>query len=101
MLKKPLPFQRISNGRKQPREREQASTLHVMIIGKVLNFWPQNSLPRLLSIEVSQKVFTGSPDLVRVRVDGRENIEQMLNIRILRGDPSCFFESGRAGSEVY
>ena len=71
-----------------------------MIIGKRFNLWPQHCLPRVVPTEEKQKADTGSPDLIRVRIDGHQDIEQMLNIRVLRDDPSCFSESGRSGIDV-
>jgi hypothetical protein len=45
-------------------------------------------------IEVLCKIGTGVPDIVRVWIDCCEDIEQVLDIYILRGDPPRFSEVG-------
>jgi hypothetical protein len=39
----------------------------------------------------------GVPDIVRVSIDRREDIEQMLDVDILRYNPLCFLKSGWFG----
>jgi hypothetical protein len=89
----------ISRRLKQQSEPVQAFWFGGVIIRKPLDPQPQHGLPRFAPAEVYQKAGASSPDFIRVRVDGREDIEQVLDIPILRGDPSRFSEFGRSGIE--
>ena len=45
-------------------------------------------------IEVLHEIVTGNPDVVQVCIDRCGDIEQVLDVNILRSDPPCFFEVG-------
>jgi hypothetical protein len=71
-----------------------------MVIGKAFDLRPQHSLPWFVPIEVLHEVATSIPDTTRVRVDGCEDIEQVLNVHILRPDPLRFLNPGLPGSRI-
>jgi len=63
-----------------------------MVIREPFDPWPQNDEPWFVPREVRREIATGLPDVVRVGVDGCEDIEQMLDVYVLRRDPPCFSE---------
>ena len=65
-----------------------------MIVWETFNPWPQNRESLLVPIEVLHEFGTSIPDPVRVGVDCREDIEQVLDIDVLRRDSLCFFKAG-------
>ena len=46
----------------------------------------QNNIPRSAPIYVAPKPNAGTPDVIRVRNDGYEDIDQVLDVDILRRD---------------
>ena len=59
-----------------------------MIIWEPFDLWLQDDESLFVANEVLDKVCAGIPDAVRIRIDRREDIEQVLDIYILRRDPS-------------
>jgi len=53
------------------------------------NLWPHGE-PLLVPKEVMHGIVAGYPDVVRVCIDRCEDIKQVLDVCILRCDPSCF-----------
>ena len=68
----------------------------MMIIRETLDLWLQNRESLLVPMEVHHKIDAGNPDAVGVGVDRREDIEQVLDIYVLRRDPLRCFEVGYA-----
>ena len=58
------------------------------MIRESFDLWPQNDEPLLVMSEVPYEIGTGVPDVGRARVDRGEDIEQVLNIHVLRNDPN-------------
>ena len=90
----------ISDPSKQLRGLKQALRLRGMVIWETFDLWTQNRLSWFVPIEVEHKVCACIPVPTRVRVDGREDIEQMLDIHILRPDPSRLFKSRITGTRT-
>ena len=65
-----------------------------MIIREAFDLLLQNRESFLVPEEVLHEIGTSVPNVIRVGVDRRENIEQVLDIDVLRRDPLCFFEVG-------
>ena len=65
-----------------------------MVVWEPFEPWPQHNKPAFVPKEVPHEVITDVPDVVRVCINGRKNIQQVLDIDILRYDPSCFFKPG-------
>jgi hypothetical protein len=70
------------------------SWLGGMAVWESLELWPQHNQPWFVPTEVPHEIGTGTPDAVRVQVNGCEDIEQVFDIHIFRHDPSCFFVVG-------
>ena len=64
-----------------------------MVIRESFDLRPQHDQPPFAPIEVPRESNTGTPDTGRVWVNGREDVEQVLNIHILRRDPSRLIEA--------
>ena len=71
-----------------------------MVVRESLYPWPQHCGPRLIPAEVRYKVGTAAPDTVRVRIEGREDVEQVSDVRVLRSDPPRFAEPRLVRFEV-
>ena len=52
----------------------------------------QHDEPWFVRKEVLHEMLTGIPDIARVGINSCKDIEQMLDIHILRNDPSRLFE---------
>jgi len=65
---------------------------------------PESLVPAPQDVFVPNKVVhersTGIPGVIRVHAGHREDIKQVLDIRILRCDPLRFFIPGLSGSNV-
>ena len=70
-----------------------------MVIRGRLDLWSQHYEPWFVPTEVIRESATGIPGILRIRVDRREDIKQMLDVHILgcTCDPSCFLEAGFVG----
>ena len=66
----------------------------MVIVREPFDLWSQNDEPLFVPNEVVHKFVAGFPDIVQVCIDGCEDIEQVLNIHILRCNPSRFNEPG-------
>ena len=71
-----------------------------MVVREILYPWRQRCGPRLTLAEVRYEVGTGAPDTVRVRIEGREDVEQVSDVRVLQSDPPRFAEPGLVRFEV-
>lgn len=65
-----------------------------MIVWEPFDPWLQIDESSFVPIEMPCEIGAGFPDTVRVRADRYEDIEQVLDIYVLRRDPSCFPEVG-------
>ena len=63
-----------------------------MIIRESLYSWSQHSRPWFVTAEVPHKVTAGVPGVVRDRLEGCENFEQVFDIHVFRCDPLRFNE---------
>ena len=54
-----------------------------MVIWETLHLWPQYDESWFVPIEVLREIFAGIPDIIRVCIDGCEDIEKVLDIHIL------------------
>ena len=61
-----------------------------MIIRESFYFWSQHSEPWFVPLEVSNEIGAGVPGVIRNRVEGCEDIEEVFNIHVLRPDPPRF-----------
>jgi hypothetical protein len=59
-----------------------------MVVRESFEPWPQHDQSRFVPEEVLHEVVTRSPDAIGGFVDGGEDIEQVLNVHVLRHDPS-------------
>ena len=64
----------------------------MMIVWKSLDFWLQKDESLLEPNEMRHEIDTCSPNAVRVWVDCCEDVEQVLDVYVLRCDPLCFSE---------
>ena len=69
-----------------------------MVVQERLKFWPEDDKSWLMPIEVAHELITGIPNVSRVCIDRRKNIRQMLDVRVLRRDPS--FEPRLSGVKL-
>ena len=88
----------IFNRLEQYRGGKQASCFGRMVIRECLNIGSKLDKPRIVPIELD-KIDTGTPDAPRYHIDGYGNVEQTLDIHILRYDPSRFFEARVTSSD--
>jgi len=79
---------------------EQAFRLGGVIVREPFDFWSQNDEPLFVPNEVVRESGAGFPDIVRVLVNGCEDIEQVLNVYILRRDPPRFSEPGLVRTKI-
>ena len=56
----------------------------MIVVRESFSPWPQHSEPGFVPTEVRHKIGTGGPGVTRVCVEGREDVEQVFDIRVLR-----------------
>ena len=64
-----------------------------MVIREAFDLRSQHDQPLFMPIEVSHETSTDIPGNDRVRVDGCEDIEQVLDVHVFQHDPSCLLEA--------
>ena len=70
-----------------------------MVVRESFYLRSQHSGPGFVPTEVHDEVGADVPDVVRVRGERCEDVEQMFGVHVLRCDPLRFCESWLAGFE--
>jgi hypothetical protein len=75
MHKEPFLFRIISNHFEQRREFGQAGWLGGVVIGKGFDLGPKDSFSWFMPIEVFHEANASVPDVIRVYIDGYEDVK--------------------------
>ena len=90
----PFVLRPVPNRVEQPCELKQASWFGAMAIWESFDLWPQYDQPWFVSIKVAHEKNAGVPCVDRARVNRCEDIEQVLDVHILRYNTSGLFKAG-------